>query len=82
MANVADPNQRRMMTMMSFVFTWFFISMPSGLVLYWFCSNLLGIGQQYLVNRRADEEIEIRQTVKSKKPPKSQTRPKARAASR
>jgi YidC/Oxa1 family membrane protein insertase len=25
--------------------------MPSGLVLYWFVNNILGIGQQWLVNR-------------------------------
>jgi YidC/Oxa1 family membrane protein insertase len=39
------------MTMMPVVFTVMFLNLPSGLVLYWFVNNLLGIGQQWLVNR-------------------------------
>ena len=31
------------------------IQMPSGLVLYWFVNNLLGIGQQYLVNKQTSK---------------------------
>jgi YidC/Oxa1 family membrane protein insertase len=51
---IPDPAQRRMMYMMPIMFTWFFVSMPSGLVLYWLVNNLLGIVQQYLVNKEAD----------------------------
>ncbi len=47
-----DPQQRQMMMWMSVIFTFMFYQFPSGLLLYWFVSNLLGIGQQYLVNRR------------------------------
>ncbi len=47
----ADPQQRQMMTLMSVVFTFMFYQFPSGLVLYWFVSNLLGIAQQLYVNR-------------------------------
>ncbi|HTO09119.1 MAG TPA: membrane protein insertase YidC [Myxococcota bacterium] len=47
----ADPQQRQMMTLMSFMFTFMFYQFPAGLVLYWFVSNLLGIAQQLLVNR-------------------------------
>lgn len=46
-----DPAQQRMMLLMPIVFTVMFINLPSGLVLYWFINNLLGIGQQWLVNR-------------------------------
>lgn len=47
-----DPAQARMMmTMMPIMFTVLFYGFPSGLVLYWFVSNLLAIGQQYWVNR-------------------------------
>ncbi len=46
-----DPMQQRMMTMMPVVFTVMFLNLPSGLVLYWFVNNVLGIGQQWLVNR-------------------------------
>lgn len=47
----ADPQQRQMMTMMSVMFVVLFYGFPSGLVLYWFVSNLLGIAQQMWVNR-------------------------------
>ncbi len=47
-----DPAQARMMmTMMPIMFTVLFYGFPAGLVLYWFVSNLLAIGQQYWVNR-------------------------------
>ena len=47
----ADPAQQKMMMMMPLVFTFMFLWMPSGLVIYWFFSNLLAIGQQYITNR-------------------------------
>lgn len=49
-ANV-DPQQQKMMLFMPVIFTVMFGSLPSGLVLYYFVNNLLGIGQQWLVNR-------------------------------
>jgi len=53
---IPDPAQRRMMYLMPIIFTFFFINMPSGLVLYWLVNNLLGILQQYLVNKEADAQ--------------------------
>ncbi|MBC8358141.1 MAG: membrane protein insertase YidC [Candidatus Aminicenantes bacterium] len=47
----ADPAQTRMMLIMPFVFTFIFMSFPSGLVLYWLTNNVLQIGQQYIMNR-------------------------------
>lgn len=48
-----DPAQARMMlTMMPIMFTLLFYQFASGLVLYWLVSNLLGILQQVLINRR------------------------------
>jgi YidC/Oxa1 family membrane protein insertase len=41
-----------MMMWMSVMFIFLFYQFPSGLVLYWFVSNLLGIAQQLLVNSR------------------------------
>jgi YidC/Oxa1 family membrane protein insertase len=47
-----DPAQARMMLiMMPVMFTVMFYQFASGLVLYWFVSTLLGIGQQVLTNR-------------------------------
>jgi YidC/Oxa1 family membrane protein insertase len=47
-----DPAQARMMmTVMPVMFTFLFYQFSSGLVLYWFVSNLIGIGQQLWMNR-------------------------------
>jgi YidC/Oxa1 family membrane protein insertase len=48
-----DPNMRKMMLLMPVVFTYLFLSFPSGLVLYWLVSNLLSITQQLITNRMA-----------------------------
>ncbi len=47
----ADPVQQKMMMFMPVMFTVFFLWAPSGLVLYWFVSNLWAIGQQLVTNR-------------------------------
>jgi YidC/Oxa1 family membrane protein insertase len=47
-----DPTQAKMMLIMPVVFTFMFLSFPTGLVIYWFCSNLLSIGQQLYMNRQ------------------------------
>lgn len=52
-SSIPDPAQRRIMYIMPVMFTYFFISFPSGLVLYWLVNNLLGIAQQYLINKEA-----------------------------
>jgi YidC/Oxa1 family membrane protein insertase len=46
-----DPRQARMMLIMPFVFTFMFLSLPSGLVLYWTVSNILQIAQQWYMDR-------------------------------
>lgn len=46
-----DATQQRMMLIMPVIMTVFFISFPSGLVLYWLTNNVLQIGQQYIMNR-------------------------------
>jgi len=47
----ADPNQQRMMLMMPLIMGFFFYNLPSGLVLYYMTSNLVGIAQQYFFNK-------------------------------
>jgi YidC/Oxa1 family membrane protein insertase len=39
-----------MMMFMPVMFTFMFLWAPSGLVIYWFVSNVWAIGQQYLTN--------------------------------
>lgn len=46
-----DPTQKKLMLLMPVVFTYLFLTFPSGLVLYWLVSNLLQIGQQLLTNK-------------------------------
>ncbi len=48
-----DPRQAKIMMLMPIFFTFLFLSFPSGLVIYWLTSNLLGIAQQYFDNKRA-----------------------------
>lgn len=43
-----DPRQAKLMLIMPVVFTFFFLTFPSGLVLYWLINNLLTILQQYV----------------------------------
>jgi YidC/Oxa1 family membrane protein insertase len=46
-----DPRQAKMMLMMPFVFTFMFLNLPAGLVLYWTVSNVLQILQQWYMDR-------------------------------
>ncbi len=48
-----DPMQQKMMTLMPLMFGIFFFTLSSGLVLYIFTSNLVGMGQQWYLNRTA-----------------------------
>lgn len=50
---MGDPRQAKIMLMMPLVFTFMFLNLPSGLVLYWFVSNVLQILQQHYMERRA-----------------------------
>jgi YidC/Oxa1 family membrane protein insertase len=48
-----DPMQEKMMLLMPIVFTFLFWGFPSGLVLYWLVNNVISIGQQYYINKKA-----------------------------
>ena len=50
---MGDPRQAKIMLMMPIVFTFMFLNLPSGLVLYWTLSNVLQIAQQYYMDRGA-----------------------------
>jgi YidC/Oxa1 family membrane protein insertase len=65
-----DPAQARMMmTVMPIMFTVLFYQFPSGLVLYWLVSNLLGIGHQLWVNRGMQRQKPApRSSIKQEKP--------------
>jgi len=46
-----DPMQQKMMLALPVVFTFMFLSFPSGLVLYWLVNNILTIAQQAYINK-------------------------------
>ena len=48
---MGDPRQAKMMLFMPVVFTFMFLNLPSGLVLYWTLSNVLQIAQQMYMQR-------------------------------
>ena len=46
-----EPLQQKIMLALPVVFTFMFLSFPSGLVLYWLINNVLTIGQQMYINK-------------------------------
>lgn len=48
-----DPTQAKIMLFMPLIFTFMFLNFPSGLVVYWLINNVLSIGQQWLMLRKA-----------------------------
>ena len=48
-----DPVQARMFMLLPIVFTFMLSGFPAGLVIYWAWNNLLSIGQQWAIMRRA-----------------------------
>jgi YidC/Oxa1 family membrane protein insertase len=73
--STADGVQQKMMYIMPVVITFFVLNLPSGLTLYWFASNILQIGQQYIINEKIfhqkKEEDKFRKILKRKKGVKS-----------
>lgn len=48
-----EPTQQKIMLIMPVVFTFLFLDFPSGLVLYWLFNNIISIGQQYYIMKKA-----------------------------
>ncbi len=67
----ADSSQKKMTYIMPVVMVFLFMNFSSGLNLYWFMSNLLQIGQQYIINKKIfakkKEEERMRKVLKKKK---------------
>lgn len=68
----ADPTQRKMMAIgMPLLMLWMLWSAPAGLLVYWLVGNLVGFGQQFIINR-------LTKTGDDEQPPsgkKAETRP-------
>ncbi len=69
--NFTDPMQEKIMKFLPLIFTFFFVTFPAGLTLYWFTNNLFSIAQQYYVNslfaKGKKKEIEAATEKKAKK---------------
>ena len=64
---MGDPRQAKMMLFMPVVFTFMFLNLPAGLVLYWTLSNVLQIAQQKYMERmgKKPEKAPARATKKA-----------------
>ncbi len=51
-SNFTDPMQEKIFKFLPLIFTFFFITFPAGLVLYWLVNNIFSITQQYFVNQQ------------------------------
>ena len=50
--STGDRNQRMIMYGLPFVFTFFIINFPAGLIVYWITTNLWTVGQGYILRRK------------------------------
>lgn len=70
-SNFTDPIQEKVFKFLPVIFTFFFVTFPAGLVLYWFVNNLFSIGQQFIVNAQFknanDAEVALANTKKSER---------------
>jgi len=53
-----DPVQAKVMMIMPVVFSVMFFFFPAGLVLYWTMQNILGIGQQWYINKTTEQIVQ------------------------
>ncbi|PLX70899.1 MAG: preprotein translocase YidC [Denitrovibrio sp.] len=51
-STATDELQKKIFTFMPLIFTFLFLTFPSGLVVYWLTNNVLTIAQQYVINKK------------------------------
>lgn len=54
-----DPTQAMMINFMPYFITYILSSFAAGLVIYWTLSNILSVGQQYIIMRRMGVEVHL-----------------------
>jgi YidC/Oxa1 family membrane protein insertase len=66
-----DPTQQKMMLVMPLVLGYMFYFASSGLVIYWLTGNLVGIAQQWILNRGTPKPtpkvVDVKPVAKKKK---------------
>ncbi len=55
-----DPMQAKVMKLLPFIFTIFFLWFPAGLVLYWLVNNILSITQQWIITREIEAQAKAK----------------------
>ena len=55
-SNFTDPMQEKIFKWLPVVFTFFFVTFPAGLVLYWLTNNVASILQQLMINRMLEKQ--------------------------
>jgi YidC/Oxa1 family membrane protein insertase len=61
--NFTDPLQEKVFKYLPVIFTFFFVTFPSGLVLYWFINNLFSIAQQFIVNQQFENQKDAQAAI-------------------
>ena len=64
--NFTDPMQEKVFKYLPIIFTFFFITFPSGLVLYWLTNNMFSIAQQYMVNQQFKNAEDLKEAIEKK----------------
>jgi len=64
--NFTDPMQEKVFKYLPVLFTFFFVTFPSGLVLYWFTNNLFSIAQQFMVNQQFKNADDAKAAIEKK----------------
>ncbi len=54
-SNFTDPMQEKIFKWLPVIFTFFFVTFPAGLVLYWLTNNIFSIAQQLLINKMLEK---------------------------
>jgi len=65
--NFTDPMQEKIMKYLPVIFTFFFLTFPSGLVLYWFVNNIFSILQQFIVNQQFENQKDAKKAIEKNK---------------
>ncbi|MCX2683095.1 membrane protein insertase YidC [Campylobacter sp. MIT 21-1685] len=60
--SIQDPLQAKIMKFLPLIFTFFFITFPAGLTLYWFINNLCSLVQQWIINKLFEKEHNKKQS--------------------
>jgi len=61
---MTDPTQKKIFQWLPVIMTFFFLTFPAGLVLYWLVNNILTIAQQYYINSAYER---YKENLKAKK---------------